>query len=76
MMKKHKTKNLLQKRTGGITLIALVVTIIILLILAGISISMLTGNNRNNTQCNNGERANRDCSRKRTIRNGNNNNKD
>ena len=29
----------------GITLIALVITIIVLLILAGISITMLTGNN-------------------------------
>ena len=35
------------KRNKGITLIALVVTIIVLLILAGISISMLTGENRN-----------------------------
>ena len=35
------------KRNKGITLIALVVTIIGLLILAGISISMLTGENRN-----------------------------
>ena len=35
------------KRNEGITLIALVITIIILLILAGISISMLTGENRN-----------------------------
>ena len=35
------------KRERGITLIALVVTIIVLLILAGISISMLTGQNRN-----------------------------
>ena len=35
------------KRNKGITLIALVVTIIVLLILAGISISMLTGQNRN-----------------------------
>ena len=35
------------KRNNGITLIALVVTIIVLLILAGISISMLTGQNRN-----------------------------
>ena len=34
------------KGTKGITLIALVVTIIVLLILAGISISMLTGQNR------------------------------
>ena len=33
------------KNTKGITLIALVVTIIILLILAGVSIAMLTGNN-------------------------------
>ena len=33
------------KKNSGITLISLIVTIIILLILAGISISMLTGNN-------------------------------
>ena len=45
MTEKHKTKNISKKGTGGITLIALVVTIIVLLILAGISISMLTGNN-------------------------------
>ena len=44
MKEKHKTKNYF-KKTRGITLIALVVTIIVLLILAGISISMLTGNN-------------------------------
>lgn len=31
----------------GITLIALIVTIVILLILAGVSIAMLTGQNRN-----------------------------
>lgn len=35
------------RETNGITLIALVVTIIVLLILAGISISMLSGQNRN-----------------------------
>ncbi|HCC04364.1 MAG TPA: hypothetical protein DEP51_05900 [Clostridiales bacterium] len=34
-----------KKHTSGITLIALVVTIIVLLILAGISIAMLSGNN-------------------------------
>lgn len=34
----------------GITLIALVISIIILLILAGISIAMLTGQNRNYKQ--------------------------
>lgn len=33
------------KKNPGITLIALVVTIVVLLILAGISISMLTGQN-------------------------------
>ena len=42
-MEKVKTKAF--KSTKGITLIALVVTIIILLILAGVSIAMLTGNN-------------------------------
>ncbi len=46
-MKKQnlKSKKTNYKKTAGITLIALVVTIIVLLILAGISISMLTGNN-------------------------------
>ena len=39
-MRKHKIN-----KTSGITLIALVVTIIVLLILAGISIQMLTGDN-------------------------------
>ena len=34
-----------QKRNDGITLIALVITIIVLLILAGVSIAMLTGQN-------------------------------
>ena len=33
------------KRQNGITLIALVITIIVLLILAGVSIAMLTGEN-------------------------------
>lgn len=33
------------KKNGGITLIALVITIIVLLILAGVSIAMLTGTN-------------------------------
>ena len=39
------------KKEKGITLIALVITIIVLLILAGISISMLTGENRNYKSC-------------------------
>jgi type II secretory pathway pseudopilin PulG len=37
----------LKNNKSGITLIALVVTIIVLMILAGTSISMLTGDNRN-----------------------------
>ena len=36
---------ILKKQQKGITLIALVITIIVLLILAGVSIAMLTGNN-------------------------------
>ena len=35
------------KETKGITLIALVLTIIVLLILAGVTIATLTGDNRN-----------------------------
>ena len=42
-MRKHKKKIL--RKEKGITLIALVITIIVLLILAGVSISMLTGEN-------------------------------
>lgn len=34
------------KQNKGITLIALIVTIIVLLILAGVSLAMLTGENR------------------------------
>ena len=37
----------IKRDSKGITLIALVVTIVILLILAGVSIAMLTGSNRN-----------------------------
>ena len=40
---KNKLKNL--KKSRGITLIALIITIIVLLILAGVSIATLTGNN-------------------------------
>ena len=40
------------KNQKGITLIALVITIIVLLILAGVSIAMLTGNNGILTQAN------------------------
>ena len=41
------------KNNKGITLIALVITIIVLLILAGVSIAMLTGNNGVLTQAKN-----------------------
>ena len=36
-----------KKENKGITLIALVITIVVSLILAGVSIAMLTGENRN-----------------------------
>ena len=47
----NKEKNIVKKQTG-ITLIALVITIIVLLILAGVSIATLTGNNGILTQAN------------------------
>ena len=50
-MKKHKKRFLRKER--GITLIALVITIIVLLILAGVSIAMLTGQNGILTQAQN-----------------------
>ena len=43
---KEELKKKLKNKQQGITLIALVITIIVLLILAGVSIAMLTGNNR------------------------------
>ena len=43
---KSRTKSQL-KPNNGITLIALVITIIVLLILAGVTIATLTGDNRN-----------------------------
>ena len=39
------------KKEEGISLIALIVTIIIIIILSGIGIGALTGENRNNQQC-------------------------
>lgn len=44
------------KNIKGITLIALVITIIILLILGGVSIAMLTGNNGILTQAQNAKK--------------------
>ena len=43
---KKELKKKLKNKQQGITLIALVITIVVLLILAGVSIAMLTGNNR------------------------------
>lgn len=45
-------KNL--RKQEGITLLVLAVTIIILLILAGISINVLAGENRINSKCDDG----------------------
>ena len=42
---KFNEKGVVKNKNSGITLIALVITIIVLLILAGISISMLSGDN-------------------------------
>lgn len=52
-MKKERLKN------NGITLIALVITIIVLLILAGVTIATLTGDNRNTNKDNRGKRRNK-----------------
>ena len=48
-----KNKKILKRKEKGITLIALVITIIVLLILAGVSIAMLTGQNGILTQAQN-----------------------
>lgn len=52
------------KGESGITLIALIVTIIVLLILAGVSIAMLTGENRNTGAGTKSKRTNRKGSNK------------
>ena len=44
-MRLNKTRKFIRKNTKGITLVALVVTIIVLIILAGVSISLILGNN-------------------------------
>lgn len=51
----------------GITLIALVITIIVLLILAGVSIAMLTGQNGILTQANNAQVATREAEIREAI---------
>ena len=49
----------------GITLIVLIVTIIVLLILAGVSIAMLTGENRYINPSTKSKRRNRECTNRR-----------
>ena len=60
---KNKEKNILKKQTG-ITLIALVITIIVLLILSSVSIAMLTGNNGILTQAKNAKEATEKAAKK------------
>ena len=55
------------KNNKGITLIALVITIIVLLILAGVSIAMLTGNNGILKQAGNAQTATREADIKEAI---------
>ena len=55
------------KNMKGITLIALVITIIVLLILAGVSIAMLTGDNGIITQANNAKVANEKATAKEKV---------
>lgn len=43
------------KKSKGITLIALVITIIVLMILAGVSLNMIIGENRSSNQSTRGK---------------------
>ena len=54
-------------RNGGITLIALVITIIVLLILAGVAIATLTGDNGILTQANNAKTKTKEAEEKEAI---------
>ncbi len=56
----------MKEKTNGITLIALVITIIVLLILAGVTIATLTGENRNINKSPKGKRTNRNSITRRT----------
>ncbi len=59
--------NINKQNNRGITLIALVITIIVLLILAGVSISMLTGQNGILTQAQNAKQATEQSSEKEKL---------
>ena len=61
---KGKVKNKFYNNENGITLIALVITIIVLLVLAGVSISMLTGQNGILTQAQNAKQVTEDATEK------------
>ncbi len=63
---KNVVKNIAKKQTG-ITLIALVITIIVLLILAGVSIATLTGNNGILTQANTAKENNNSATAKEKV---------
>ena len=56
------------KERKGITLIALVITIIVLLILAGVSIAMLTGQNGILTQAQNAKTTNENKSAEEKVK--------
>ena len=64
--KENEEKNIAKKQTG-ITLIALVITIIVLLILAGVSIATLTGNNGILTQANTAKESNNSATAKEKV---------
>ena len=64
--KVNKEKDIVKKQTG-ITLIALVITIIVLLILAGVSIATLTGNNGILTQANQAKENNKVATAKERV---------
>ena len=64
--KENEEKNMTKKQ-AGITLIALVITIIVLLILAGVSIATLTGNNGILTQANTAKENNNSATAKEKV---------
>ena len=64
--KENEEKDITKKQTG-ITLIALVITIIVLLILAGVSIATLTGNNGILTQANQAKENNNSAAAKEKV---------
>ncbi len=58
-----------KRKTKGITLIALVITIIILLIIAGVAIATLTGENRHTIKSRKGKKTNQYSRNKRKSTN-------